>query len=114
MLCVGAYKEGFLIDTAPGRSELQVNGRLIAAAAVQCKATYPPEQEEKLSKAPVHFLDMWHHGESIPPFDGRLNFNCEVSFTNMTHHDGPGKDISIPPPAETQSTWTQNVPEGLN
>ncbi|KAK4449070.1 putative sarcosine oxidase protein [Podospora aff. communis PSN243] len=114
ILCVGAFTEKFLADTAPERSELQVNGRLIAAAAVQCKATYPPEEEEKLSKAPVHFLGMWHtHGESIPPFNGRLKFNCEVSFTNMTYHDGLDKDISIPPPAESQSTWSQNVPEGL-
>ncbi|KAK0745571.1 sarcosine oxidase [Schizothecium vesticola] len=114
ILCVGAYTDKFLANTSPGRSELQVNGRLIAAAAVQCKATYPPEEEEKLSKAPVHFLGMWHtHGETIPPFNSRLKFNCEVSFTNMTQHDGLGENISIPPSAETQSTWSQNVPEGL-
>jgi sarcosine oxidase / L-pipecolate oxidase len=114
ILRVGAYTEKFLANTAPGRSELQVNGRLIAAAAVQCKVTYPPEEEEKLSKAPVHFLGMWHtHGETIPLFNSRLKFNCEVSFTNMTQHDGLGENISIPPSAETQSTWSQNVPEGL-
>ncbi|KAH6847217.1 hypothetical protein B0I37DRAFT_374509 [Chaetomium sp. MPI-CAGE-AT-0009] len=111
ILCVG---EKFLADTAPERSELQVDGQLIAAAAIQCKARYPPEQGEKLSKAPVHFLGLWHtHGESIRAFNGRLKFNCEVSFTNMTRHDGLGKNISIPPPAETQRTWSQNVPEGL-
>ena len=52
-------------------------------------------------------------GESIPPFKGRLKFNCEASFTNMTRHDGLGRDISVPPSAETQRTWSQNVPEGL-
>jgi len=68
ILCVGAYTEKFLADTAPGRSKLQFNGRMITAAAVQCKATYP------LNKAPVYFLGMWHtHGESISPFNGRLN-----------------------------------------
>ncbi|KAK4141815.1 putative sarcosine oxidase [Dichotomopilus funicola] len=114
ILCVGAYTEKFLADTAPERSELQVNGRLIAAGAIQCKATYPPEYEEQLSKAPVHFLGMWHtHGESIPAFKGLLKFNCEVSFTNMTRHDGLGRDISVPPPADTQTSWNQNVPEGL-
>lgn len=52
-------------------------------------------------------------GESIPAFNGRLKFNCEVSFTNMTRHDGLGKNISVPPPADTQTTWNHNVPEGL-
>lgn len=55
---------------------------------------------------------MWL-GESIPAFNGRLKFNCEVSFTNMTRHDGLGKNISVPPPADTQTTWNHNVPEGL-
>ncbi|KAK3365355.1 sarcosine oxidase [Lasiosphaeria ovina] len=114
ILCVGAYTEQFLANTAPERSDLQVNGRLVAAAAIQCKAKYPPEQEEMLKKAPVHFLGMWHtHGESIPPFKNRLKFNCEVSFTNMSAHGGLGREISVPPSAESQSAWSQDVPEGL-
>ena len=31
----------------------------------------------------------------------------------MTHHDGLGKEISVPPSSQDQSTWGQNVPEGL-
>jgi len=67
ILCVGPHTEKFLADTAPERSDLQVDGRMIAAAAIQCKAKYPPSQEEKLSKAPIHFLGMWHTHGSLPP-----------------------------------------------
>lgn len=31
----------------------------------------------------------------------------------MTHHEGLGKEISIPPPAQSQSTFSQDVPDGL-
>ncbi|KAK0744895.1 sarcosine oxidase [Apiosordaria backusii] len=114
LLCTGAYTAKILADTAPEWDELQVDRRMVAAAAVQCTATYPLDQEEKLLKAPVHFIGIWHtHGESIPPFIGRLKFNCEVSFVNMTHHEGLGKDISIPPAPQSQSTFSQDVPDGL-
>lgn len=76
ILCVGAYTEKFLADTAPERSELQVDGRLIAAAAIQCKATYPPEQEENLSTAPVHFLGMWHTHGSYRHVSAMLPFSA--------------------------------------
>lgn len=60
VLCAGAYTPKILADTAPEWDDLQVNGRMVAAGAVQCAATYPPEEEEKLSKAPAHLLAMWH------------------------------------------------------
>ncbi|KAK4032194.1 putative sarcosine oxidase protein [Parachaetomium inaequale] len=114
VVCTGAYTAKLQADTAPERDELQVAGRMVAAAAVQCTATYPPDQEEKLLQAPVHFIGMWHtHGESIPPFKGRLKFNCEVSFLNMTYHEGLGKEISIPPAEQSQSTFSQDVLDGL-
>jgi sarcosine oxidase/L-pipecolate oxidase len=66
VVCTGAYTEKLLADTAPEWKELQVDGRMVAAAAVQCQASYPPDQEEKLQQAPVHFIGMWHtHGASI-------------------------------------------------
>ncbi|KAH8907954.1 nucleotide-binding domain-containing protein [Coniochaeta sp. PMI_546] len=99
VLCVGAHTAKTLADTAPDRDALQVDGRLVAAAAVQCTAKYPPDQEEKLNKAPVHFIGMWHtHGESIPPFKGRLKFNCEGY---------------IHPSSGCKSEHLQDVPEGL-
>ncbi|KAK2590045.1 hypothetical protein QQS21_012273 [Conoideocrella luteorostrata] len=114
ILCVGAYTAKLLADTSPDWAELQVNGRMIAAAAVQCAASYPQEEEHKFSGAPCHFLGMWHtHGESIPPYNGHLKFNCEVSFTNLVHHEGLNESISVPPSAETQNTFSQDVPEGL-
>ncbi|KAK4185038.1 FAD dependent oxidoreductase [Podospora australis] len=114
VLAVGAYTAKVLADTDPRWAELQVDGRMVAAAAIQCTATYPPEEDERLSQAPVHFLGMWHtHGESIPPFKGKLKLNCEVSFTSMTYHDGLKKEISIPPKPESQSTFSHDVCEGL-
>lgn len=63
VVCTGAYTAKLLADTAPEWDELQINGRMVAAAAVQCQASYPPDQEEKLQQAPVHFIGMWHtHG----------------------------------------------------
>lgn len=47
------------------------------------------------------------------PFKGRLKFNCEVSFTNITYHAGLGRDVSIPPVAASQNTFGQDVPESL-
>ncbi|KAK5659443.1 hypothetical protein OQA88_644 [Cercophora sp. LCS_1] len=114
VLSVGASTELFLANTAPDWDDLQVNGRMIAAGAIQCTAKYPADQEEKLQKAPVHFLGMWHtHGESIPPFKGLLKFNCEVSFTNMVHHAGLGREISVPPSTAAQRTFSQDAPDGL-
>ena len=53
-------------------------------------------------------------GESIPTTsDGYLKFNHEISFTNHVYHIKSGQTISIPPEALSQSTWTDNVPQGL-
>ncbi len=67
VVCTGAYTAKLLADTAPEWEELQVDGRMVAAAAVQCQASFPPDQEEKLQQAPVHFIGMWHtHGAFVP------------------------------------------------
>lgn len=53
-------------------------------------------------------------GESVPTTsDGILKFNHEVSFTNNFYHEESKQTISVPPTAINQSTWTQNVPQGL-
>jgi sarcosine oxidase / L-pipecolate oxidase len=63
ILCVGAHIAKFLADTAPQWDELQVGSRMVAAAAVQCAATYDPEEEHKFEGMPCHLLGMWHtHG----------------------------------------------------
>lgn len=65
VLCTGAYTAQLLADTDPNWPELQIGGRMVAAAAVQCQAKYDPKEEDRLSKAPVHLIGMWHtHGLS--------------------------------------------------
>ena len=63
ILSIGAHIAKFLADTDPQWNELQVDGRMVAAAAVQCAATYDPEEEHKFEGMPCHLLGMWHtHG----------------------------------------------------
>lgn len=53
-------------------------------------------------------------GESIPPTpDGLLKFTFELSFTNMEKHEKSGQIISMVPSRVSQSTWSHDVPEGL-
>lgn len=49
----------------------------------------------------------------IPPFQGFLKFNCEVSLLNSVFYEGLQQNISIPPSGTTQSTFGQDVPNGL-
>jgi sarcosine oxidase/L-pipecolate oxidase len=63
VLCTGVYTAKLLAGFAPDWDELQADGRIVACGAVQCTASYPAEEEEKLKGAPFHFLAMWHtHG----------------------------------------------------
>jgi sarcosine oxidase/L-pipecolate oxidase len=115
LLCTGARTAQFLADSAPEREDLQVNGRMVAAAATSCIVTCDPKCLYLYQQAPVHFLGMSHtHGESIPPGpDGRLKFNFEVSFTNKVFHEASGQLISVPPSQFGQKTWSQDVPVEL-
>lgn len=115
LLCTGAYTARLIADSAPTRKELQVDGRMVAAAATSCIVKCDPQCLYLYQHAPVHFLGMYHtHGESIPPGpDGRLKFNFEVSFTNKEHHPASGQTISVPPARTTQSIWSQDVPSEL-
>jgi sarcosine oxidase/L-pipecolate oxidase len=138
LLCTGAYTAKLLADSAPADKELQVNDRLVAAAAVTCAAKLTPEQMEKFKDVPVYFNGMGHTrgkdppashlalwagllltirgatGECIPPTsDGMLKFTNEASFVNMVHHKESNQYISVPPNSVRQSTWSQDVPEGL-
>jgi hypothetical protein len=77
VLCTGAHTAKLLADTDSSWAELQVGGRMIAAAAVQCQAKYDPEEEERLCKAPVHFIGMWHT-------HGKILFSCPLRLTNAS------------------------------
>ncbi|GAM36659.1 hypothetical protein TCE0_018f05920 [Talaromyces pinophilus] len=86
---------------------------MIAAGAIQCSATFPADQAEKLNDAPMIFNAMAHtEGESIPPRpDGKLKFNYERSFTNYEIHQS-GEKISVPPLQDTTTAWNKNIPQG--
>ena len=115
ILCTGARTALLLADSAPEREDLQVNGRMVAAAATSCIVQCDPKSLYLYQQAPVHFLGMHHtHGESIPPGpDGRLKFNFEVSFTNKEYHEASGQTISVPPARQSQSTWSDDIPNEL-
>lgn len=133
LLCTGAGTAKLLADSAPHNNEMQVNGRMVAAAATSCVVRCDEEHSSLYRDAPVHFLGMPHThgmcavyhlshasvanyiaGESIPlTADGKLKFNFEVSFTNLTYHEASGQTISVPPERPSQSTWSHDVPEQL-
>jgi len=115
ILCTGAWTPKLLLDTAPKWKQLHVGDRMIVAGAVQCTASYPPDQMYKLRSVPVVFNGCDHtEGESIPPTPGKmLKFNYEKSFTNNEHHAKSGQTLSVPPERHDQSTWSQAVPQGL-
>lgn len=53
-------------------------------------------------------------GESIPPGPlGLVKCTHELSFTNNIFHEASQQTISAPPERTTQSTWSQDVPQGL-
>lgn len=133
VLCTGAYTACLIADSAPHNTRIQVDGRMVAAAAVTCYARLPEERRERFMNVPVMFngLDHTHGksspsqecvraakrsshclGESIPPTsEGLLKFTFELSFTNKIPHEASGQIISVPPSRLTQSTWSQDVPQ---
>jgi len=64
LLCTGAWTAALIADSAPHNKDVQVNGRMVAAAATQCIVECDPEHWALYRGAPVHFLGMSHtHGE---------------------------------------------------
>lgn len=53
VLCTGATTAKLLADSAPDRPELQVKGRMVAAAAVMCAYRVPQDQLSKFKSAPI-------------------------------------------------------------
>jgi hypothetical protein len=64
LLCAGAWTAKLIADSQPHNKDLQVNGRMVAAAATSCIVQCDPEHQHLYRDAPVHFLGMSHtHGE---------------------------------------------------
>ncbi|KAI0877796.1 sarcosine oxidase [Hypoxylon argillaceum] len=115
IVAMGAWTPTFLAESAIDCESLLAGDRMIAAGAIQCCATVPPEHSDLFKNSPVMVNLMDHTiGECIPPTeDGKIKFNYEVSFTNNLLHQPSGKVISVPPSRPSRSTWGQDVPQGL-
>jgi sarcosine oxidase / L-pipecolate oxidase len=65
LLCTGPHTAKLIADSAPEDKELQVGGRMVAAAAVSCAAKVAPEHRERFRRLPVFANLMGHtHGLS--------------------------------------------------
>jgi sarcosine oxidase/L-pipecolate oxidase len=53
VLCTGAYTAQLLADSAPQRKEIQVDGRMVAAAACMGLYSVPEDQMSKFANAPI-------------------------------------------------------------
>ena len=60
IVSTGAWTSILLANSAPKDKTLQAGKRMVAAGAIQCRATFPPDQAEKLSSVPVTFNNMPH------------------------------------------------------
>jgi len=61
--CAGARTALLLADTAPENKELQVDGRMVAACAVQCTVSCDPNYKDLYEGAPVQIIGMTTHGK---------------------------------------------------
>lgn len=66
VLCTGAHTAQLIADSAPDRPELQVSGRLVAAAAVMGAFRVPENQMDKFQDAPIVVKPMGDHPGSFP------------------------------------------------
>ncbi|PMD59865.1 uncharacterized protein K444DRAFT_663477 [Hyaloscypha bicolor E] len=115
VLCAGARTAELIAESAPENTELQVNGRMTAAAAIMCAFRVPENKLHKFKNAPIIVSPMGSTpGESIPPGElGLVKCTHKLSFTHKVYHEASKQTISVPPKRVTQSTWSQDVPEGL-
>ena len=66
VLCTGAHTAQLIADSAPDRPELQVSGRLVAAAAVMGAFRVPENQMNKFQDAPILVNFMGDYPGSFP------------------------------------------------
>ncbi|KAF1983281.1 sarcosine oxidase [Aulographum hederae CBS 113979] len=116
VLCTGARTAQLLADNSPDVPELQVNGRMVAAAAAMGLFEVPEDQMFKFESAhiPIHSMgDI--PAETIPPGPKRLcKCTHELSFTNNIYHETSKQTISVPPEPLGQSIWSQDLPKVSN
>jgi sarcosine oxidase/L-pipecolate oxidase len=67
ILCTGAYTAELVADSAPEREEIQVNGRLVAAAAIMCAFKIPKEELPKFASAPIVISPMGNYPSKYSP-----------------------------------------------
>lgn len=60
VVCAGPWTAKLFADSAPQNEKLQVNGRMVAAAAVMATVRIPAERAEEFKHAPVLFNDKIH------------------------------------------------------
>ncbi|KUJ13036.1 sarcosine oxidase [Mollisia scopiformis] len=115
ILCTGAYTAELIADSAPERDEIQVKGRMVAAAAIMCAFKVPQEELSKFASAPIVISPMGDYpSESIPPGPlGLVKCTHERSFTNVSYHSSSKQTFSMVPRRTQQMTWSQEVPRGL-
>lgn len=67
VLCTGAHTACLIADSAPHNKRIQVDGRVVAAAAVTCYAKLSEERRERFKNVPVMFNGLDHtHGKLFP------------------------------------------------
>ncbi|KFY16396.1 hypothetical protein V492_01381 [Pseudogymnoascus sp. VKM F-4246] len=115
ILCTGAYTAELIADSAPEREEIQVNGRMVAAAAIMCAFKTPQDEMPKFEVAPIIISPLGNYpSESIPAGpQGLVKCTHERSFTNISQHSSSKQTFSMIPRRTQQMTWSQEVPQGL-
>jgi sarcosine oxidase / L-pipecolate oxidase len=74
VLCTGARTAELIAESAPEKAELQVNGRMTAAAAIMCVFRVPENQLDKFKNAPIIVSPM---GSTPGSFIGFTNLILE-------------------------------------
>jgi sarcosine oxidase/L-pipecolate oxidase len=67
ILCTGAYTAELIADSAPEREEIQVKGRLVAAAAIMCAFKIPQDELHKFAAAPIIISPMGNYPSKWNP-----------------------------------------------
>ncbi|KAF3909503.1 hypothetical protein AA313_de0203907 [Arthrobotrys entomopaga] len=81
IVCTGAYTAKLFAESAPESPELQVDGRIVAAAAIMGAFKVPKDQMEKYQTAPIIVQPMNKRpGKKSPRSLSSPISDCEASF----------------------------------
>ncbi len=86
ILCTGAYTAELIANSAPTREEIQVKGRLVAAAAIMCAFKVPHDELPKFRSAPIVISPMGNYPSKyflsssciVRPVARTLNYLTEI------------------------------------